>query len=581
MVIVVVSGLLLWGRIAPELVSLLGLFAVVIGGVVTPQQAMDSFAHPAVVTVAGMFVLSHGLVRTGAVDMMGARLSSWSLTSASSVLWVVLPAVLVLSAFLNNTPVVALFVPLMVRLAKRVKVAPSRLLMPLSFAAMLGGGCTLIGTSTNLVVSGILEERGLRPMGMFEVGRVGLPLALIGLAYLLWVAPRILPNRPQLSTEVAFPQREYVSEVVIRDGSPLVGSTLASSAVGNADEVSVLEVIRDGEMLLDPLDQLVMQVGDRLVLTAPPADLRTVHELNGVEYTQPGLGVELVAPHAAQMVEGMVAPGSALVGKTIGELGLRHRYGMTVLAIHRHSANIVGRLRGIKLSVGDLLLMFGTRESHDRIVQSGEFIVLDDVPHDPPRKQRIPIALATLLGVVIVAGLGLAPLMLTVLVGCVVVVLTGCIDANDAYRAIEWEIVLLIVGMLALGTALTESGAAFWISDTFLGPLAGYGPRAVLAGIYLLTAVASAFLSNSAAAALLAPIAIQASLDLGVDPRPMVFAVAVGASAAFSTPIGYQTNLLVYGPGGYRFGDFVRVGLPLNLLLAVFSIWLLPLIWSF
>jgi len=580
-VIGVVGVLLLWGRISPELISLLGLVAVVLGGVITPQQAMDQFAHPAVVTVAGMFVLSHGLVRTGVVDILGARLAAWPATGATSVLWVVLPAVLVLSAFLNNTPVVALFVPLLVRFAQQVGVAPSRLLMPLSFAAMLGGGCTLIGTSTNLVVSGILEDAGLGAMGMFEIGRAGVPLALVGMAYLFWVAPRLLPTRPTMSAEISYPQREYASEVVIREGSPLVGSTLDSSAVGSADQVSVLEVIRDGEMLLDPLDQLIMQVGDRLVLTAPPAELRTVHELNGVEYQRPGLGVELVAPHAAQMVEGMIAPGSALIGKSVGELGLRHRYGMTVIAVHRHATNIVGRLRHVRLGFGDLLLMFGTKESHDRIVQSGEFIVLDDVPHDPPRKNRMPIAVATLLGVVIVAGLGLAPMMLTVLIGCVVVVLTGCIDTNDAYRAIEWEIIFLIVGMLALGAALTASGGAIWLTETLLGPLASYGPRAVLAGVYLMTAVASAFLSNSAAAALLAPIAIQASVDLGVDPRPMVLAVAVGASAAFSTPIGYQTNLLVYGPGGYRFTDFVRVGLPLNILLAIVSIWLLPAIWSF
>jgi di/tricarboxylate transporter len=492
-----------------------------------------------------------------------------------------------ISAWINNTPVVVVFVPVVMNLARRMKLPASKFLIPLSYAAVLGGCCTLIGTSTNLVVNGILLQRGGPGLGMFELAWLGVPAAVIGALYLALVGNRLLPAREMLTSILSEEERrEYLTEAFVPPGSPLIGRSLKAAGLVSARGFRVIEVVRDGiAVTVDPT-ATPLAAGDRLVLACRPSGVARARAMPGFDFTAEA-GLEQIAAHEGVVFEGAVAPNSELIGRTISEINFRQRYRVVVLAIHRGGRNVREKIETLPLEMGDILLMMGTEQAINTLRQ-GDDIILFDRPPLPSFSLhgRIPLVIGAIAAVVVLETTGLVPIEIGAITASVLLCLTGVLKPKDAYQAIEWNLLFVIFGMLALGAAMQHTGAAAWLAHNLVelvdrfaaGP---YQPLVMLACVYLVTTVLTEIMSNNAIAALMVPIAIGLATEAGLDPRPFIIAVTFGASAAFATPIGYQTNTYVYGIGGYRFGDFVRIGVPLNLVCFLVAMYVIPRVWAF
>jgi len=586
-VLLLTLALLMRERVPPEIAAFLGVGILLATGALSPSDLQAAFSNPAPIAIAALFVLSAGLEQTGAIRIVARLLRRATSGGEWRLLWVVLPAAMVLSAFINNTLVVVFLTPVLLSIGRAHGTTGSRTLIPLSFAAILGGACTLIGTSTNLLVSSLMTEHGGRPMGMFEIAAVGLPIAAIGLCYLVTVAPGLLPRRTLTGETLPAARKEYLAELLVRGGSALVGQPLAGPGAPFPETVRVLRLMREGQRAMEPPATLQLVPGDSVLLSATPAALRELLRVRGAALGQESMGVEDadIRGREASMFEGIVGPQSVLEGRTLEQLELGQRYGAVPFAVHHHGRNLgdSGRFR-VPLSFGDTVLLLGTTEAKERLQKSGAFLVLGESAHSgPDRREKLPLALGILVAVIVCASLELLPMFAVAILGALALILTGCVEPREAYRAIRWNLVLLIVGMLALGAALESSGAAKALVDHVLLPLGSLGPEraplATLVAILGLSTVLTELITNSAAAALMVPIAFGAASALGLDPRPLCFGVAIGASASFASPIGYQTNLFVYGAGGYRFRDFLRVGLPLKLVVCGLAAWWIPKIW--
>jgi di/tricarboxylate transporter len=576
-----------WEKVSPDLVALGVLCVLFLSGVLPREAALGVFANPAPITVAAMFVLSAALVRCGALDYLSLGFERAATLPYSLVLFLLVVVVAAISAWINNTPVVVVFLPVVLRLAARMKLPASKFLIPLSYASVLGGCCTLIGTSTNLVANGLLERSGQPGFTMFELAWVGVPAALLGAIYLAVAGNRLLPNRETLSSILSEEERrEYMTEAFIPERSPLVGKTARAAGLTSARGYRLIEVVRDGVALkIDP-DTTPLEAGDRFVLACRPSGIARARATPGFDFTAEA-GLEQIASHEGIVFEGAVAPHSELVGRTISEINFRQRYRTIVLAVHRGGENVRERLESLPLQMGDILLMMGTPPALQAL-RAGDDIILFDRPPLPSFSlhRRIPIVLATIAGVVLGEVFNLVPIELGAIAGAVFVCLTGCIKPKEAYESIEWNLLFVIFGMLALGAALQHTGAAAWIAQQTVAGVEHFvtGPQkplAMLACAYLVTMILTEVLSNNAVAALMVPLVLSIADAAQVDPRPFIIAVTFAASAAFATPIGYQTNTYVYGIGGYKFGDFVRVGLPLNLLCFVVAMLVIPRVWPF
>ena len=573
-------------KFPPDLTALALFVALIATGVLPREQAFSVFANPAPLTIAAMFVLSAALVRCGAIDRFFVLIESAAGWSYFVVMLVLVLLVAAISAFVNNTPVVVVFLPVVLNLARRMKLAPSKLLIPLSYAAVLGGTCTLIGTSTNLIVNSIATSKGLHPLSMFELSWLGIPTAAIGACYLALFGRRLLPDREMLTSILTTEERrEYITEAFVQPDSPMLGKTFSDAGLKSSRGIRVLELVRDGIAI--PLDaQVRLAAGDRLIMSCRPKGIVHTRGIAGVDLTSElHVGLEQIAAHEGSLVEGVIVPTSDVVGRTLREINFRQRFRMVVLAIHRHGKNLREQIETAVLESGDVLLMMGTDQAVQAL-RAGDDIVLFDQPPLPARAQnkKLPIALAVVAAVITCASFNWIPIELAALGGAVVLCLTGCIKPKDAYESIEWNIIFLIFGMLAMGLAMEHTGAAAFVAQKivlgvkFFVP-AHYKAIVMLAAVYLITAFLTEILSNNAVAALMTPIAMGVAVELGVNPRAFVIAVMFAASAAFSTPIGYQTNTYVYGIGGYKFGDFVKIGLPLNLLCFVTAMVVVPHIW--
>lgn len=572
-------------KIPPDLVALTVFVIIALTGLVPSRDAFAVFSNPAPITVAAMFVLSAALMKCGALDYISSISDRAAGLPYPAVLFGLVAIVAFVSAWINNTPVVVVFVPVVLSLARRMGQPSSKFLIPISYAAVLGGMCTLIGTSTNLVVNGLLIERGLPGLGMFELAGVGIPLTLGGAMYLAVFGRRLLPARdPLTATLTEDERREYMTEAFVPPRSPLIGTTLRSAGLVKARGFRVIEVVRDGVAIdIDPA-KTALQEGDRLVLACRPSGIARARAVTGVDFSAEA-GLEQIASHEGVVFEGAVAPNSEIIGRSISELNFRQRYRVIVLAIHRAGVNVREKLETLPLQMGDILLMMGTEQAV-KSLRRGDDIILFDQPPVPSvsRHRRIPLVLATITAVVLGETLGVVPIHVGAVGGAVLLALTGCIKPKEAYESIEWNLLFVIFGMLSLGVAMQQTGAASWLAhnvvslvDQFVsGPAK---PLVILASVYLVTTVLTEVLSNNAVAALLVPIAIGIANEAGLDSRPFIVAVAIAASAAFATPIGYQTNTYVYGIGGYAFRDFVRIGLPLNLLCFVLSMLIIPRLW--
>jgi di/tricarboxylate transporter len=570
-------------RLRSDMVAMIILGALLISGIISPEEGYSGFAHPATVAVAAMFVLSAGLERTGAVNRVGELLGSLGKRSSVTALVSMMVSVGVVSAFINNTAAVAILLPLVLTMAREIGMSPSKLLIPLSFASIFGGSCTLIGTSTNLLVSSMAEKHGQSPIGMFELTAVGSLLAIVGLGYMATIGQRLLPDRghgADLTEE--FDVSRYLTELEIVPGSRLVGTTVGTCDLATANEVDILAVVRQGQTMTLPRVNTVLEEGDVLWVRSDLEAMRAFRHADWVRIrprrTWEDHGLEA---DDAVIVEAVVAPGSPLIGKSLKESDFRNNFGSTVLAIRHHDEIRHSRLASTPLSAGDALLLEVPTSRAAGLKRRKEFVVASDVGSLDDRAQRRWFAMLIVAGVIITAATGLVHISAAALIGALLLVLSGCLRLDEAYRAVDWQVVFLLGGILPLGLALERTGGADLIATTLINWVGDLGPTAILSALFLITTTMTAFMSNAATAALLVPIAITAASTLGVDPRPFVIAIAFGASASFMTPVGYQTNLLVYGPGSYRFSDYIKVGVPLTAIFWVLATLLIPVFWSF
>ncbi|MFA6962604.1 MAG: SLC13 family permease [Opitutaceae bacterium] len=576
-------------KIPPDLTALALFVAIIATGLLSPNKAFSVFSNPAPFTVGAMFVLSAALVRCGAIDLLSGFVQKSAGWSYPVVMFILVLLVATISAFINNTPVVVVFLPVVLGLARKMNLAPSKLLIPLSYAAVLGGTCTLIGTSTNLVVNGILIAKNLPSFSMFELAWLGVPTTLIGACYLALCGKRILPTREMLTSILtADERREYITEAFVQPESKALGKTLAEAGLSRAKGIRLIEIVRDGVALYIEPEKIRLRAGDRIILACRPQGIAATRGVIGIDLiSELNLGLEQIAAHEGSLVEAVINPHSGIVGHTVREVNFRQRFRMIVLAVHRKGRNVRERLETLPLEAGDIVLMMGTDQAIDALRQSDDLVLFDRarVPATSKNK-KMPIVLGVIAAVIVAASFNLVPIEIGALAGCVVVCITGCLKPNEAYASIEWNILFLIFGMLAAGLALEQTGAALWLATQVVDGVQSVVPPEhkamfVLGAVYLVTAFLTEVLSNNAIAALMTPIALGIATKLGVNIQPFVIAVMFAASAAFSTPIGYQTNTYVYGVGGYRFTDFLKIGIPLNVLCFVTSMIVIPRIWPF
>ena len=566
-------------RISPDVTALMLVLALVFTKLLTPEAAFQGFGSETVIMILGLLILTAALMRTGVVDLVGGKILRLTGKSPFRLLVVVMLATAFLSAFMSNTAATAFFVPVVIGLAKRARISPRQLLLPLAFSSILTSSVTLISTSTNIVVSGLMQQHHLDPIGMFELAPVGIPISIAGLAYMAIVGRLWLVQPPATTGESADRGlRAYMSEVVVLPKSNLVGKTLAESGLGHEFDFTVLRITRNNVSVVPRADTAIHS-GDVLLVEALPDELLKVKDIAGIEikgdleHGDPTLREEDLG-----IVEVIILAKSPLLGRTLKGVGFRERYGLQVLGINRHGQILHRKISELPLRVGDILLIQGAKADIAALEDDRTFRIIEALGGRQPKRRRAPVAIAIFTGVVALATFKVVPFSVAVILGSVAAFLTKCITPEQAYRELEWKAVILIGSMLALGTAMEHTGTARYLAGLIVKFAAGHGTTWLLAGFFVLTVALTQPMSNQAPAVVVLPIAIETAVQLGVQPRAFAMMVAVAASCSYLTPLE-PSCLMVYGPGGYKFSDFLKFGSVLTLIIGVIAVVMVPRIW--
>jgi len=574
-----------------DAVLLGGTVILTLAGIISPMEAFSGFSNEGMLTVAALFVVAAALRETGALDTIG-RLVLGNARTERAVMLRLAGSVTGMSAFLNNTPIVAMFIPIITRWCSKNAISPSRLLIPLSYLTILGGTCTLIGTSTNLVVSGLLRREmdldpghsaNLAPIGLFEMSWVGVPYAIIGTAYLIFIGYRLIPDRKDFIEKMTQTAREYLVDLRIEPGCSLIDKTVEAAGLRRLRGLFLIEILRKDEVISPVRPDHILLEGDVLTFTGEVSTIIDLERIQGlVPIADDGYEVQALKRRGRVLSEAVVSATSPVVGKTIRDSDFRARYNAAVVAVHRGGARLRGRVGDIVIRPGDTLLLQAGPHFLSVHRNDPDFYLVSGIEDSRPvRHEKAGLSIGFLVVLIVLMSTGYVSIVIAAFVVAGLMVVTRCISAGDARQSMDWQTLVTIGASFGLGEALRNSGVVGVVAEYAVGSVGSWGPYALLAVIYLMTSLTTEAITNNAAAVLMFPFAVAIADQYGVSPRPFVLAVMFAASASFMSPIGYQTNLMVYGPGGYRFTDFLRVGLPLELILWASAVILIPIVWPF